>query len=61
MEKKEASFLSEQEMYTKILEKMIAKTENDSIQTSEQLIQALIVEMSANEDVFEYVYETNHA
>lgn len=53
--------MSEQEIYTKILEKMIAKTENDSIQTSEQLIQALIVEMSANEDVFEYVYETNHA
>lgn len=53
--------MSEQEIYIKILEKMIAKTENDSIQTSEQLIQALIVEMSTNEDVFENVYETNHA
>ncbi len=52
--------MSEQEVYTKILKKMIVKTENESIQTTEELIQALIFEMSTNKESTIGVYETNH-
>lgn len=53
--------MSEQEVYKKILKKMIVKAESNSIQTSEQLIQALIIEMSTKNEVLDRVYETNHA
>lgn len=53
--------MSEQEMFANILKKVIAKTENDSIQTSEQLIEALIIEMSIKNDLFTNTLETKHA
>lgn len=53
--------MSEQEIYKKMLKKMIAKAEDDSIQTSEQLIQALIFEMSMKNKPYATAYETSHA
>ncbi|HLR14361.1 MAG TPA: hypothetical protein VK144_00930 [Bacillota bacterium] len=53
--------MSEQELFTNILKKMIAKTENETIQTSEQLIEALIIEMSMNNNLFTNTLETKHA
>lgn len=47
--------MSEQEKYKKMLQKMIVKAEENSIQTSEQLVQALITEIS-NQDL-----STQHA
>ncbi len=47
--------MREQEVYKQMLKKMIAKTENNSIQTSEQLIQALITEISNNKQTFQHI------
>ena len=59
--RKRRDFMSEQELFTNILKKMIAKTENETIQTSEQLIEALIIEMSMNNNLFTNTLETKHA
>lgn len=40
--------MKEQEIYKRMLEKMIVKAENNTIQTSEQLVKALITEISNN-------------
>lgn len=46
--------MREQEIYKQMLKKMIVKTENNSIQTSEQLIQALITEIANNEQTIQH-------
>lgn len=40
--------MGEQESYKKILRKLITETENEKIQTSEELIQLLISEINNN-------------
>lgn len=53
--------MKEQEKYTEILKRIIVKTENDSIQTSEQLIQALISEISGSKESSHAFFEPHHS
>ena len=48
-----AKNLGEQEKYAKVLKQMIDDTESNKIQTAEELIQKLIIELSGSKELSE--------
>jgi len=53
---KGGNLMIEQEKYKKILRKMIDDTENHKINTSEELIQLLITELSTTKSLEKYTH-----